>query len=97
MNCMKEIPENILKVFNRLDIRCHRCFDLVNENKHTNIVTILCLGDLIETDELYAFQDRGSYFANFFCLDCVKEIEKEGGFESMEVWGDGKTTPRRTF
>jgi hypothetical protein len=97
MNCIKEIPENILKGFNRLDIRCHRCFDLGNENKHTNIVTILCLGDLIETDELHAFQDRGSYFANFFCLDCVKEIEKEGGFESMEVWGDGKTTPRRTF
>jgi hypothetical protein len=51
---------------------------------------------MIGTDELHAFQDRETYFANFFCLDCVKEIEKEGGFEDMEVWGEGTAKMRRT-
>src|ERR671918_2208000 len=94
MDCIKEMPEDVLKSFNRVDIRCHRCFDLGNEKKYVDLVTILCRGDMIEIDELHAFQDRGSYIANFFCPDCVKEIEKEGGFENMEVWGEGTATMR---
>jgi hypothetical protein len=85
-DCIESLGEDTVKKFDKAEIKCHRCFALNPKKKETVILTIL-FGYQVSFDTIYAFQDRGSYYANFFCIDCVKEMLKEEGYTD-EDWGN---------